>query len=444
MSGLTATTSAAGTLSRTDISTSATNPSTTQNATINSLVSGTQYYFRLFTADEYPNWSSISNASTATASAPPPVNYYWTGATNSTWTLAGNWSPSGPPGTNDIAIVDTNSVNQPIISTNDVISIYSLYIATTGVYGSTLTVNGTINCSSFVWVNSRGVITHSTNTTTELYKSTITAAEMQIDGVINVSGRGFAAGYGAGTLNNAFFGAAHGGQGGTGNLYTDTPSSPYDSYSAPKLIGSGGGTTAVTASRGGGAVILTVTNALRLTGTINADAGAVGGSDSAGAGGSIFLTVGSLVGGGTITVRGGDSASYGGGGGGRIAVVGSTTSFTGEVGLFTTPNPPTRATGQTLTKVWASALPDMTSGSGALRFNSAANSTAHVADTFLWIAFRGTSGGTMPSVAQIIRQWGAGDLLVTDTAGALTSSSTFAGVVTAFSDTAPVLIACKD
>jgi hypothetical protein len=121
-----------------------------------------------------------------------------------------------------------------------------------------------------------------------------------------------------------------------------------------------------------------------------------------------------------------------------------TTSFTGEVGLFTTPNPPTRATGQTLTKVWASALPDMTSGSGALRFNSAANSTAHVADTFLWIAFRGTSGGTMPSVAQIIRQWGAGDLLVTDTAGALTSSSTFAGVVTAFSDTAPVLIACKD
>jgi len=121
-----------------------------------------------------------------------------------------------------------------------------------------------------------------------------------------------------------------------------------------------------------------------------------------------------------------------------------TTSFTGEVGLFTTPNPPTRATGQTLTKVWAAALPDLTSGAGAVRFNSVANSTAHAADAFLWIAFRGTSGGTMPSVTQLIRQWGLGDLLVTDTAGALTSSSTFSGVVTAFSDTAPLLVACKD
>jgi hypothetical protein len=121
-----------------------------------------------------------------------------------------------------------------------------------------------------------------------------------------------------------------------------------------------------------------------------------------------------------------------------------TTDFTGEVGIFTTPSPPIRATGQTLTKIWASALPDMTSGSGAHRTNSAANLTLHSASVHLWIGWRGDSSGTMPSVAQIIRNWGLGDLLVTDTAGALTSSSTFAGAVSAFSDTAPLVAACKD
>lgn len=121
-----------------------------------------------------------------------------------------------------------------------------------------------------------------------------------------------------------------------------------------------------------------------------------------------------------------------------------TTDFAGEVGLFTSPSPPILATGQTLTKVWASALPDMTSGSGALRVNTVANSTAHAADAYLWIAFRANSSGTMPSVAQIIRNFAAGDLLVTDTAGALTSSSSFTGALPAFSDIAPLLIACKD
>ena len=121
-----------------------------------------------------------------------------------------------------------------------------------------------------------------------------------------------------------------------------------------------------------------------------------------------------------------------------------TTSFTGEVGLFTTPNPPTLGAGQTLTKVWASALPDLTSGAGAYRVNTSANATSHPSGVHLWIGFRGTSGGSMPTMHQIIRNWAIGDLLVTDTAGALTSSSTFAGVVSGATDQSPLLVACKD
>lgn len=122
----------------------------------------------------------------------------------------------------------------------------------------------------------------------------------------------------------------------------------------------------------------------------------------------------------------------------------ATTDFAGEVGVFTTPKPPIRATGQTLTKVWASALPDMTSGSGALRVNVTANAISHPVDAPTWIAWRANNTGTMPSVAQIIRNFAAGDVLVTDTAGALTASTTFVGAIPAFSDIAPLLIACKD
>lgn len=121
-----------------------------------------------------------------------------------------------------------------------------------------------------------------------------------------------------------------------------------------------------------------------------------------------------------------------------------TTDFTGEVGAFTTPLPPIRAAGQTLTKVWASALPDMTSGSGALRVNTTANAISHPVDAPTWIAWRATSSGTMPSVAQLIRTFASGDLLVTDTAGALTASSSFTGAIPAFGDIAPLLVACKD
>ena len=37
------------------------------------------------------------------------VERYWTGASSTSWNTAGNWTPSGAPGTGDIAIFDGNT-----------------------------------------------------------------------------------------------------------------------------------------------------------------------------------------------------------------------------------------------------------------------------------------------------------------------------------------------
>jgi len=103
--------------------------------------------------------------------------YNWTGVENSTWSNANNWSPSGiPDDFSDTAIIDINAAIQPVIWAP--VSVYSIYIATSGVYGSTLTANYPITASSMVVVGSKGVITHSNNTSAELYKSSITVPEM--------------------------------------------------------------------------------------------------------------------------------------------------------------------------------------------------------------------------------------------------------------------------
>ena len=263
-----------------------------------------------------------------------PLAYAWNGSADTSWLNAANWTvPAGPahpapPGPEDIAVIDTNAANQPVL--NSSVSIYGLYIATTGVYGSTLTVNSPLTVSSMVVVGAKGVITHTANTTAEVYKTTITAGAMQIDGLINVTGKGYAKGRGSGTRNNAQLGAGYGGQGG---IYEpdDTPGAAYGSYSAPVNLGSGGGDTSNGGS-GGGAVMLNVSNALTVSGSILADGG--GGSYGGGSGGSIYITAGSLSGGGALRAQGGYTSTYASGAGGRIAVIASTSGFTGGITAY--------------------------------------------------------------------------------------------------------------
>ena len=80
------------------------------------------------------------------------------------------------------------------------------------------------------------------------------------------------------------------------------------------------------AGAGGGAIRLNVTGMLVLDGRISADGGlALAEGSGGGAGGSVWLTVGTLTGAGTISANGGMGSGFGlygggGGGGGRIAV----------------------------------------------------------------------------------------------------------------------------
>src|SRR4029077_18896940 len=95
------------------------------------------------------------------------------------------------------------------------------------------------------------------------------------------------------------------------------------SYLAPTDIGSGGRGTR---DSGGGAVILNVTSTVTIQGSILAN-GAV--DVWGGSGGSIFITASGISGNGTLSAVGGASGQSAAAGGGRIAVIASTSSWTG-------------------------------------------------------------------------------------------------------------------
>lgn len=144
-------------------------------------------------------------------------------------------------------------------------------------------------------------------------------------GVIDVNGKGFAAGCGPGKPVAASAGGSYGGKGGkwTPGTYTDTPGEPYGSETMPTDLGSGGKNSAA-----GGAVILYVLGTLKNDGLITSE-GAV--ADCAGSGGSIYIRTPNFSGNpsGKISVRGG-RWGYAFGGGGRIAVYYDVNTYNGS------------------------------------------------------------------------------------------------------------------
>ena len=181
-----------------------------------------------------------------------------------------------------------------------------------------------------------GTLSHSTNFSSKTNMIDLDiSTNLIVDGAgsIDASVRGYVVnqGTGAGNYINADGngrGAAYGGAG--GGDYNNTSSvnnTVYGSITAPTDLGSGGGYlgSAVSAS-GGGAIKLNVTGTSTINGTIMANANTVANyrASSGGAGGSVFITTGTLAGTGSITANGGKGGYYiyggAGGGGGRIAV----------------------------------------------------------------------------------------------------------------------------
>ncbi len=121
-----------------------------------------------------------------------------------------------------------------------------------------------------------------------------------------------------------YAGGSHGGRGGYGNWDSNVPSQPakvYDSIRQPALPGIGGWLFHESLQADGGGVITLHAGGatLKLVGDIVADGLAGPSYSGSGAGGSVYMEIGTLSGQGLITANGG-SGGTAGGGGGRIAL----------------------------------------------------------------------------------------------------------------------------
>jgi len=163
---------------------------------------------------------------------------------------------------------------------------------------------------------------------------------IESNGLITAQGKGYGSDTGPGTV--LWAGAGYGGRGGACQV-AGGRGPTYGSMTQPLDFGSGGAHVSAPGGSGGGLIRLTVAGKLVVNGAINAngEAGSQAGctAGSGGSGGSIYLIVGELSGGGSIQANGGQgwSSSWcsgltsGGGGGGRMAIYGTISSFQAPV-----------------------------------------------------------------------------------------------------------------
>jgi len=194
--------------------------------------------------------------------------------------------------------------------------------------------SGTNAWTGNVTVANGGVMTHHTDNTAETYKLDLSLTgnlTVASGGSITAYNKGYESNTGPGkgvSVASSRAGGGHGGQGGNGTSKT------YGNPTAPITYGSGGSGGGSGDGSGGGAIKLTVSGVTSVAGSILATGGGSG-VWGPGAGGSLWLTTGTLSGAGTISCDGAaGSASGGGGGGGRLAVIltGGGADFTGYSG----------------------------------------------------------------------------------------------------------------
>ena len=257
----------------------------------------------------------------------------WDGSASADFTTAANWTPEAVPDATARVNIDGNGGNAPVLTSaisvkevllgGDETSLLTLDDSLTvgenvRVMGlGTLVASKPSTIGGDLTVLDGGVLTHGENATTEANKIDLAIGGdlyLAPDGEIDVDERGYQSSAGPGEGNYGR-GGSHGGEGGWVENIDDRHT--YGSIMAPTNCGSGGSN-----GDGGGAVRLTVSGETRLYGYVRANAGDWGGSySSAGSGGSIFLTTGTLVGNGTLSAEGGRAHPYPAGGGGRISVV---------------------------------------------------------------------------------------------------------------------------
>ncbi|MBK8231180.1 MAG: hypothetical protein IPK72_11445 [Candidatus Eisenbacteria bacterium] len=162
------------------------------------------------------------------------------------------------------------------------------------------------------------------------------AVRSETTGVISASWYGYASSTGPGEGGDQIDGGG-GGHGGNGG-WTQTSGGglTYGSVTEPVTLGSGGGrdvNSGYDGGKGGGAIHLIVGGELRVDGGFRSDGVDCSGLDAGGgAGGSIWVTAGSVTGAGAISASGGKTLrNGGGGGGGRVALYADAYLFSGTL-----------------------------------------------------------------------------------------------------------------
>ncbi len=268
---------------------------------------------------------------------------FWDGGGDAvSWADPLNWNTDVVPDALDDVLIDMSTT----VDINEPITVNSLVLGRAN--GGTSPVlnfdydaiaSGPLTLSNGnLTVYPSAVITHTAGTGSISGKVNIDvqSGDATIIGEINVLGKGYQAGEGAypGAISTSGAGGgSHGGFGGDGQNAVGG-SGTNGSATAPTTLGSGGGIGDSTLSvHGGGVVKLFAGGVLTINGSINAngdygvfsgnrDKGAYGG----GAGGSVWISAGTVTGTGSVTADGGGASNGwgnrggGGGGGGRIAI----------------------------------------------------------------------------------------------------------------------------
>jgi autotransporter-associated beta strand protein len=264
---------------------------------------------------------------------------YWVGSGN--WSAATNWSLGhAPQAGEDVEFNFSSLANCTVDSVTNTLGSLTLSAG----YAGTVTVQTKYaGQGSFTNLAIAGDCTIHGGTVTHLANTGLSTASdclrltiggnltIGTNGQINVDGKGYAAGRGPGaaaTSGQRSCGPSHGGLGGHG-YYSVKPPATYGSFVEPLTLGSGG------QAAGGGSVSLTVGGTTSLDGLITAKGALASGRSPGTAGGSIFLTSGSLTGNGQLIASGRGNTdgtdSSGAGGGGRVAVTLTASSTFGNV-----------------------------------------------------------------------------------------------------------------
>jgi|GEM_PF-6138485 hypothetical protein len=264
------------------------------------------------------------------------------------WGTIATWTGCGgvvPQVGDNVVIANTHNVT---IVTGSINTVTDITIQS----GGTLTQNNTSTQTILgdLTVESGGVLTHGYNTTAHSYELDVSAANVTIDGSINVDGRGFMGGTHGQLDPNGYgpsggglkAGGAHFGNGGSFTVYGPYPGgTAYGVIGAIATLGSGGGnayTNSDDGGDGGGLVIITASGSVTVNGSITAvGSGAQNGDSGGGAGGAVKIVADNVyrnAGTYSISVNGEGTGNLGGGGGGGGIYVGYSSSnqiVSGEV-----------------------------------------------------------------------------------------------------------------